>query len=296
MNYILGLNSEPLTKKVEFIDDEVGMIRGEYLCISQREYFTKESYNIYFINYLCNIANVYKNKDVYYRMTDLTSNQMNFLDGALNIFREKFYMDGYRGVRRSLKFRDELKLELTAFVDAWKKSKNLALLIPFVSELEEVLTIKEFLNNLGYTGKIGLMAETPAICITIKDVLEKVNIDRLVVGLNDLSSFTMASNRLLKSYNVNNKATYEMVKLLVENAKSFNVEIVLGGYIDENTAKYYENLGISKMIVHYHLLPKIFNHLDDGLYSKHYDTIRCKFKHYRDENESFLKGVPYLND
>lgn len=296
MKYILGLNGEKLTNKIDFIEEEIGMIRGEYLCITKQQYFGNPDFVKYFIDYLSNVSSVYKDNDVYYRMADLTSNQMNFLSGALNVFREKYYMDGYRGIRRAAKFQDELMLELSCFVNAWKLNKNLALLVPFVSRVDEIELVRKILDELNYTGKLAIMAETPAACILIKKIIKKVKIDRIVVGLNDLSSFMLASNRHLSTYNVNNEASYEMVKLLINKIKSFNIEVILGGYVNENTAQFYERLGIDKMIVHYHLLPKIFSEINKDKYTSHYDTINKKFKQYRDENEKILKGIEFLDD
>lgn len=296
MKYILGLNGENLNYKVDFIDNEVGMIRGEYLCITKKAYFGNEIFCSYFVNYLKSIANVYNNKDVYYRMADLTSGQMNFLNGAINKFQEKYYMDGYRGIRRAFKFTDELELEISCFVKAWEYNNNLALLVPFVSSVDEVVKIRKILDDKKYTGKLAIMVETPACCMLIDKILDKVKLDRLVVGLNDLSSFMLASNRHLKTYSVNNMATYEMIKLTLSKIKKYNIEIVLGGYVESDTAKFYEKLGIDKMIVHYHLLPKIISQIDQELFVRHYNEINKEFKEYRENNKILLKGIEYLND
>ena len=296
MQYILGLNGEKLSKKVDFIDSEVGMIRGEYLCITKRQYFGSEDFRNYFVDYLCNVAKKYAKNDVYYRMADLTTNQINYLDGVDNKFRERYYMDGYRGIRRAMRFKDELDLEISCFVTAWQKNNNLALLVPFVSRVEEVVELRKFLDQKGYTGKLAIMTETPSACMLIEEILNKVKLDRLVVGLNDLSSFMLAHNRHLSTYSVNNRASYEMIKLLMQKTKDYNIEIVLGGYIDENSAQYYEQLGIKKMIVHYHLLPKVFANLDGEHYTGHYDKINQKFKLYREKHQKIMKGLDFIND
>lgn len=276
--YYLGLNSETnfnfdLLKQFS----GVGMIRGENLCISKMQYFTTPEFCEYVKNYLIYVSNVFDNKDVWYRTADLVAHQVNLLDGCDKEMVDTQYLIGLRAIRRNLLLKETYLKELKTFNEAFKKNNNLGLLIPFVSNLDEINEVKKITSDIGYNGRLGVMIEIPSL-IFMLDELNKLGIDNFTVGVNDLTTTLLGANRSLDIYSINNPAVYKAIETIVKKVHSFGKEITLAGYLNKEMKKFAEDIGVDIINVHYNEIPLMFDNQDEEFFTSHYKNIKENYK------------------
>lgn len=94
-----------------------------------------------------------------------------------------------RGIRYLLYYNRELLNKQISAIRLANKLKNIKVLIPMVSSVEEVLEIKKLLEDI----EVGIMIETPASAL-ITDRFKKI-VHFFSLGTNDLSQYTLAINR-----------------------------------------------------------------------------------------------------
>lgn len=296
MKYMLGLNSEELNNDdiVLSIFDGVGMIRGENLCINKLQYFPIKEFREFVTDYLKKVSKQFEGKPVWYRTADLVPHQINVLEGADEKFEEKQYLLGTRGIRRNLRGKEAFLQELDCFVNASKSSPNLGIIIPFVSRAEEMEVVVNVLRNkFGYNGKIGMMLETPAAIIRLED-FEKLGLDNYTIGLNDLTTLILGADRDKKDfYSMNDIAVKTIVKYATDKVHSFGKEITVAGYLDPESVKYCEELGVDNCNIHYDLIPQIFKDIPNPeKYAVQYQTMKDRYhkKKVGEQIKSVVKG------
>ncbi len=278
MKLYLGLNSETDFDFNLFPTfSGVGMIRGENLCINKLQYFTNKEFCDYVTDYLVYVSSKFSSGMVWYRTADLVCHQVNVLDGCDVEMDEQQYLTGTRGIRRNLLFKDTYINELTCFVNAYKINKNLGLLIPFISSVDEFIEVKNILSELGYDGKIGIMVEIPSVMLLL-DEFDKLGVDNYTIGVNDLTSNLLGANRDISCYSINNIAVYRAIDYIVSKVHSFGKEVTLAGYLNKNMYNYVMNIGVDILNVHYNEIPILFEVDDNKFYTQHYDSIKARYK------------------
>lgn len=278
MEYFLGLNSETNFNFELFKTfSGVGMVRGENLCIKEMQYFTKEELCNYVTKYLKYIANIFTGKEVWYRTADLVPHQINLLDGCDKVINEEQYLIGLRGVRRNLQFADTYNLELMAFINAYNECHNLGLLIPYISNLEELIQVKQILNAINYNGSLGIMVEIPSI-IFMLDEIENLGVDNYTIGVNDLTTNILGVKRDLEIYNINDPAVYKAIEYIVEKVHSFGKKVTLAGYLNREMQKFAENIGVDIINVHYNEIPLLFDTDAPNFFTEYYDNLKANYK------------------
>lgn len=105
---------------------------------------------------------------------------------------------GLRGVRSAIAHPALMRTQLRAAMRV-KPSGLVRLLIPMVTDLSEVLTVRsavdEIAREMGLPGRValGAMIETPAAALIAATLLREV--DFLSIGSNDLTQYTLAMDR-----------------------------------------------------------------------------------------------------
>lgn len=278
MKIYLGLNSETnFDHDIFQMIDGVGMIRGENLCINKMQYFPVPEFCQYVTNYLSYIAEQFEGRPVWYRTADLVQHQIDTLEGCDGKVSDDHYLIGERGVRRNLLFLDTYEKELDAFLEARKNHKNLHLLIPFVSRIEEVQKVQEILKKKGYDGKLGVMVEIPSM-IFMLDELNELGVDYYTIGVNDLTTMILGATRDISAYTKNDESVKRAIRYAVEKIHSFGKEVTIAGYLNKELKEFAEEIKADNVSVHYNEIPLIWDNLDEEFFTHHYKEIKDNYK------------------
>ena len=183
-----------------------------------------------------------KFKEIWIRTSDIRSDEYSALEGApKNI--EINPMLGMHGIRFSLKNPKLLEAEFRAVKKCVLKhsDKIFGVMMPQIISANEISEAKKIAKNVGLIGlsnvRIGIMVETPAACLIIKDLL-KEGIDFVSFGTNDLTQYTLAIDRGNESvqylYNELHPAVLNAIKRVIRTCKEMEVESSICGQAGSN--------------------------------------------------------------
>ena len=177
------------------------------------------------------IAESFVDKEIWIRTSDIRSDEYSQLEGAPKEV-EKNPMLGNHGIRFSLKNKDIFKQELLAVKELAEKGHKFGVMFPQIISPEEVKDTKKFMQELGMLNneniKVGVMIETPAASILIKDICD-VGIDFISFGTNDLTQYTLAIDRgnedVQYIYDETNWAVTKQIARVIRECHSRNPKI-----------------------------------------------------------------------
>ena len=255
-NIFLGVNAEKINFDLPKEFEGVGLIRSEYLCRNINEYVITEKCKEYIKDYLEDICTLFNKKEVWYRFTDLTGNEISTLKGADDKYIEKWHFIGTRGVRRHLKYIEAFKQECLTVNKVYDKYKNLGVIIPYIKDIEEYKNIKSIIKSVGYKGKIGIMVEIPSALIQL-DSFIKEGVDNIIIGLNDLTSLLLGTYRETEYHNKKHPAVAEVVMHTQKICESNKIPFSIAGYLKKEEINFYKKLGVERIIVNYSNLPEL---------------------------------------
>ncbi len=194
MEHQLSLVGERPASSVLERFQAIGLIRGEFFQRAALESISSPSVQRSLSEYLVWVASAMGSRPVWYRTSDLWSDEGNCLQGSQKIEREKNPVIGLRGIRRSLALTDEFSLECAVLATVQALHPNVRVQFPFISTVDEFEMAAKRAGHEGVQGPFGTMIETPAAALSVDELLD-AGACRLMVGLNDLSSLTLASER-----------------------------------------------------------------------------------------------------
>lgn len=200
----------------------VGLFRSEFLYLGKNDFPTEEEQ---FSAYR-QAAQMMAGKKVIIRTLDIGA------DKKVDYFgleEEENPAMGYRAIRICLTQKEIFKTQLRALLRAASYG-NLSVMYPMITSVEEVLQIKEIVNEVekelkeqGIQYKLpeqGIMIETPAAAIISDELAELV--DFFSIGTNDLTQYSLAIDRqnekLSAFYHPHHKAILRMIQMVVDNA------------------------------------------------------------------------------
>ncbi|HEB36708.1 hypothetical protein LCGC14_0634900 [marine sediment metagenome] len=191
---------------------------------------------------------------------------------------------GLRAIRFSLRDKDLFKIQLRAILRA-SIQKNVKILFPMITEIEEVGEVKLLLQEVKDELKtkrikfdekipIGVMIEVPAAA-AITDLLVK-EVDYLSIGTNDLIQYYLAVDRsnefVSYLYKPLHPSVLRLLKFIIEAAHKGGKEITVCGEMaaDPLCAIALLGLGLKKFSMNPIFIPRI----KKALRSLEYKTVK----------------------
>lgn len=158
----------------------------------------------------------------------------------LNIGTEENPFLGLRAIRYCLRNPDFFKTQLRALLRA-SVVGNLKIMIPMITNLNEVLQTRELLkeveSELKTKGvafapyKLGIMVEVPAVAITAQEFAPHV--DFFSIGTNDLTQYTCAVDRMNENirnlYDSGHPAVLALIGNTIKAAREFKIGVSVCG-------------------------------------------------------------------
>ena len=212
----------------------IGLFRSEFIYLQRETLPTEEDhYAVY-----SRIAKAAYPSPVYIRTVDIGGEKSL---PQLKIEKEPNPALGLRAIRFSLSNRDLFRVQLRAILRA-SSSKNVRVLIPMVTEMEEIgefkLLFEEVKAELEKERvkfdkqiKLGVMIEVPAAA-AITDILVK-EVDFLSIGTNDLIQYYLAVDRsneyVSYLYKPLHPSVLRLVKFIIQTALREGKDVTVCG-------------------------------------------------------------------
>jgi phosphoenolpyruvate-protein phosphotransferase (PTS system enzyme I) len=189
----------------------------------------------------------------------------------LNMKHEENPFLGWRGARISIDEPDMFKVQVRAALRA-SVYGNIAIMIPMIISPEEIIKLKEVINeernDLISSGiiqneniEIGMMIETPAAILMVKDFAKLV--DFFSIGSNDLTQYLLAVDRnnsdIKDLYNPLHPAVLRAIKQTIDAAHKEDKWVCLCGEMasDKRALPILLGLGIDKLSLSPSSIPEI---------------------------------------
>ncbi|NIO49225.1 MAG: phosphoenolpyruvate--protein phosphotransferase [Candidatus Aminicenantes bacterium] len=242
----------------------IGLFRSEFIYLQSTSLPSEEDhFSIY-----SRIAKEAYPYPVYIRTVDV-GGEKNL--PQLKIEKEPNPALGLRAIRFSLRDKDLFKIQLRAILRA-SFQKNVRILIPMITEIEEVEEVKLLFREvkdelkakrIKFDEKIplGVMIEVPAAA-AITDLLVK-EVDYLSIGTNDLIQYYLAVDRsnefVSYLYKPLHPSILRLIKFIIETAHREGKEITVCGEMaaDPLSAIVLLGFGLTKFSMNPIFIPRI---------------------------------------
>lgn len=255
----------------------VGLFRSEFIYLQSTTLPSEEEhYSIY-----SQIAKETFPFPVYIRTIDIGGEKSL---PQLKIEKEPNPALGLRAIRFSLRETDLFKVQLKAILRA-SAMGNVRILIPMVTEIEEIVEIKILLREVKQELKLkrqkydeniplGVMIEVPAAA-AMTDLLVK-EVDYLSIGTNDLIQYYLAVDRsnefVSYLYKPLHPSILRLVKYVIETAQKAGKEISVCGEMAADPLAAIALLGFG--LVNFSMNPIFIPKIKKALRSVEFKTVK----------------------
>lgn len=239
--------------------DGVGLFRTEFLFLNREKPPSEEKQFLVYKK----VLEVFYPDEVIIRLLDIGGDkQVSYVDMP----REENPFLGVRGIRFLLKHRDLLVTQLRALLRASKYGK-LGILIPMVTNLEDVLSVKKILGDLkkevqeSGKFKLGIMVEVPAVVFSMEKFVPYI--DFVSIGTNDLTQYIFAADRnnieVSRYYNDESDIILSAMELMINNLSKTSIPVAICGELagKPHMIKHLLRLGIKEFSVTPSKVPRI---------------------------------------
>jgi phosphotransferase system enzyme I (PtsI) len=242
----------------------IGLFRSEFIYLQRESLPTEEDhFSVY-----SRIAKAAHPLPVYIRTVDIGGEKSL---PQLKIEKEPNPALGLRAIRFSLRNKDLFRVQLRAILRA-SVLKNVRILIPMVTEVEEIgevkLLFEEVKEELDKKGtkfdrqaQLGVMIEVPAAA-AITDILVK-QVDYLSIGTNDLIQYYLAVDRsnefVSYLYKPLHPSVLRLIKFIIQAALREGKDVTVCGEMAANplSALILLGFGLRKFSMNPIFIPRI---------------------------------------
>ncbi len=249
-------------KAKQFGAKGIGLFRSEFL-FNQNQSFPSEQEQIAAYRKAASLAG---EDGVKIRLFDLNSEQL--ADETAE--REKNPALGLRAMRLSAAHKKQFRTQLRALLQA-SAGKNLDIVLPMVSDVAEILEIKEMLRlekallrkkDIEFGNpKIGAMIEVPSAVLMAEEIAAEV--DFINLGTNDLVQYLLAVDRdneaVADWFRTLHPAVLRAVKTVVRAAENKNIPLIVCGEMAGSTvyAPILIGLGATELSMNVNSIPRV---------------------------------------
>lgn len=253
--------------------DGVGLLRIEHMIISLNKtpsWYIKQHKEEEFINELTTgiktVLDAFRGKPVWVRTIDSPTDEFLNMEGGDDEPHEHNPMLGFRGIRRDLRQKEQLKMQAEAFKRLWDAGyTNLGVMLPLVQHPREFIETKEQFREWGLDVEnmaLGIMVEIPASAIIIDEFI-KAGIKFCSFGTNDLIQYTLAVDRnngiIGDMYDPEHPAVMRLIASCIKQCNEAGVECSICGQAgsDPKFVKWLVNQGIASVSSNIDAIPRI---------------------------------------
>ena len=253
-------------EEVEFAfaqgSEGIGLYRTESQLIGMAKYPTEDEQSEVYKR----VADGFFPHSVIFRAFDVGGDKL-----APDAYQEENPFLGWRGIRMLLDRPEIFQEHLRAILRASAK-KNVCIMFPMISNLDEVRRAKSYLDkeqeDLSSRGvpfdkriKIGVMIEVPSAAMMAQEIASEV--DFLSIGTNDLIQYMLAVDRdnsyVAPLFQQFNPAVLRTIKMVVDAGHKRNVWVGICGEMagDPLATMLLVGLGLDELSVIPSILPEI---------------------------------------
>lgn len=149
---------------------------------------------------------------------------------------------GWRGIRITLDQPEIFLIQVRAMLRANAATGNLSILLPMITNLEEVDEARRLIDRagreveemIGYAipkPRIGIMLEVPSMIFMLPNLVNRV--DFISVGTNDLTQYVLAvdrnNTRVASMYDSLHPGMIRVLSMIVQDADRYGIDLRLCG-------------------------------------------------------------------
>jgi pyruvate, water dikinase len=188
---------------------------------------------------LKNVCKTFKDKPVWYKTIDNTTDELRNILGGENEPIEKNPSMGWKSIRKSLDQPELLKAEFEAIKKTYLAgNKSIGVIIPFITHLEQLQETKKLFEKTTGLSPVkevpfGISIETPAAVLLIEDIC-KEGISFATIDIENLTQYTLAcdknSHSVRKLFNTSHPAILRQIHKVLATCKKYHVQTSAFGH------------------------------------------------------------------